>query len=125
MAYGGVHYLKAGFVTTPRGSAGIAAQQAQMGRFVDDFWQAPVAVNDLGHVVYDNPHYVLDLWGLASAQALEARLSGTDPLWADKLADEIEDISHDRHCKSNVKLSNIKVQSANFHVTKTNDSETS
>ena len=90
VGYGGLHYLPTGFVITPQGSAAIAAQQRQMGRFVDDFWQAPVAVNDLGHVAYDNPHYVLDLWGLANATALNARLRGTDPLWADKLAEDYE-----------------------------------
>lgn len=86
VAYGGAHYLPTGFVTVPQGSAAIKAQQRQMGRFVDAFWQAPVAVNDLGHVAYDNPHYVLDLWGLASAEALERRLAGDDPLWADDMA---------------------------------------
>lgn len=84
--YSGLHFVYFGFVVAPQGSAAIYAQQRQMGRFVDDFWKAPVAVNDLGHVVYDNPYYVLDLWGLANAGALEARLRGDDPLWADKLA---------------------------------------
>ncbi|MEM7438355.1 MAG: hypothetical protein AAF393_02060 [Pseudomonadota bacterium] len=86
--YGGAHYLGAGFSGAPQGSAAIAAQQRQMARFVDDFWQAPIAVNDLGHVSFNNPHYVLDLWGLANARALRSRQSGDDPLWADKLADE-------------------------------------
>ena len=59
-----------------------------MGNFVDRHWQAPIAVNDLGHVAFRNPFYVLDLWGLASREALEARLRGDDPLWADRLAVE-------------------------------------
>lgn len=85
---GGLHYPLTTFEKLPAGSAAIHAQQRQMGRFVDDYWQAPVAVNDLGHVAYRNPHYVLDLWGLASARALEARTNRTDPLWADKLAQD-------------------------------------
>lgn len=88
VAYGGWHYLYTGFVTTPQGSAAIAAQQRQMARFIDGFWKGPVAVNDLGHVAFNNPQYVLDLWGLANADALKARLRGDDPLWADKLADK-------------------------------------
>lgn len=87
VAYGGQHYVLSGFIGMPSGSAAVAAQQRQMARFVDDFWQAPVAVNDLGHVAFNNPHYVLDLWGLANAKALRARIKGDDPLWADKLAD--------------------------------------
>jgi hypothetical protein len=83
---GGVHYPIAAFEKIPTGGAAIFAQQRQMGVFVDDFWKAPIAVNDLGHVAYRNPYYVLDLWGLASAEALAARSSRADPLWADKLA---------------------------------------
>ncbi len=88
VAYGGLHYPIAAFQNIPGGGAAIHAQQRQMGIFVDDYWQGPVAVNDLGHVAYRNPYYVLDLWGLASRAALEARLRGSDPLWADKLAVE-------------------------------------
>lgn len=47
-----------------------------------------MAVNDIGWVAFRNPHYVLDLWGLASRAALRARLSGDDPGWADRMAEE-------------------------------------
>ncbi|MCP5072627.1 MAG: hypothetical protein GY947_04935 [Rhodobacteraceae bacterium] len=83
--YGGLHYPVSAFQDVPSGGAAIHAQQRQMGLFVDRYWQDSVAVNDLGHVSYRNPHYVLDLWGLASAEALEARLRGSDKMWADKL----------------------------------------
>ena len=86
LALGGAHFLPAAFNRMPDGSAAIAAQQKQMARFVDTHWKAPVAVNDLGHVSFQNPHYVLDLWGLASAEALEARLRGSDPQWMGRLA---------------------------------------
>ncbi len=65
----------------------IHLQQAQMARFAKDHVQAPVAVNDLGYVAWRNPDYVLDLWGLASAEALELRTSDAAPGWADALAD--------------------------------------
>ena len=84
--YGGLHYPLVAFNYVPAGGAAIHAQQRQMSHFAEDHWNAPIAVNDLGHVAYRNPNYVLDLWGLASADALEARLRGDDPLWADKLA---------------------------------------
>lgn len=86
--YGGLHYPVVAFQNIPGGGAAIHAQQRQMGLFVDRYWKAPVAVNDLGHVAYRNPYYVLDLWGLASRDALEARLRGSDPLWADTMAAE-------------------------------------
>lgn len=88
--YGGAHYPPVAFNYVPSGGAAIYAQQRQMSTFADDYWKAPVAVNDLGHVAYRNPNYVLDLWGLASADALEARLRGTDPMWADKLAERYD-----------------------------------
>ena len=81
----GKHYPLQTLFVYPNAGAAIGVQQKQMGRFVDDYIDGPVAVNDLGHVAYDNPHYVLDLWGLASREALDARLAGRDPNWADDL----------------------------------------
>ena len=81
----GHHYLLQSFYTFPHASAAIGVQQKQMGRFVDDYVKGPVAVNDLGHVAYRNPHYVLDFWGLASREALDARRDGRNPNWADDL----------------------------------------
>lgn len=76
-----------GYVWNPRA---IYLQQAQMARFAQDFLNEPVAVNDLGRVVWRNPNYVLDLWGLASDRARQLRLeSGTPPDgWAGSLTDE-------------------------------------
>lgn len=54
----------------------IHLQQAQMARFAKEWWKAPVAVNDLGRVAWQNPDYVLDLYGLGSAQVLQRRLAG-------------------------------------------------
>lgn len=65
--------------------AAIAQQQGQMARFAKEFVHAPVAVNDIGHVSWRNPDYVLDLWGLASHEALELRRKG-EPGWAGAIA---------------------------------------
>lgn len=64
----------------------IHTQQAQMAVFARDHLKTPVAVNDLGRVAWGNPNYVLDLWGLASADARKIRLSNPAPGWADPLA---------------------------------------
>jgi len=75
------------FLRTPMASANIYEQQYQMHRFTVDYLKAPVAVNDLGWVAFHNPHYVLDLWGLASLEALRLHnSSGGDPAWMDTLA---------------------------------------
>ena len=50
-------------------------QQYQMHRFINDFYRAPVAVNDLGLVSYHNPNFVLDLGGLSSEKARILRMS--------------------------------------------------
>lgn len=62
-----------GWVRLPRSGHNIFEQQHQMHRFVAEFWQDRVAVNDLGWVAYRNDHPVLDLWGLGSPDALTAR----------------------------------------------------
>ncbi|TWH51628.1 hypothetical protein [Sporomusa sp. KB1] len=72
--------------TTAIAANNIFEQQYQMHRFVNDYYKAPVAINDLGWVAYENPNYVLDLWGLASLEALKSRQTATDSAWMDKLA---------------------------------------
>ena len=56
-----------------------------MHRFVVEFYRQPVAVNDLGYVSYKNDHYVLDLWGLASSEALHHRKAKASSEWMDEL----------------------------------------
>jgi hypothetical protein len=72
----------------PAASANIYSQQVQMARFVSEYWPEPVAVNDLGLVAYRSDRYVLDLWGLASQEAREARSTARGPDWMERLADE-------------------------------------
>ena len=75
------------------GSNGLAShniylQQFQMHRFVTEFLKEPVAVNDLGWVAFQNDDFVLDLWGLASLEALEARATAEDSSWITPLAEQ-------------------------------------
>ena len=60
------------YVHNPRA---IHLQQAQMARFSHQFLPERVAVNDLGRVAWNAPAPVLDLWGLASAEALHLRFA--------------------------------------------------
>ena len=60
-------------VTTPLGALNVYQQQAQVARFVSDYYQKPVGVNDLGYVAWQSNHYVLDFVGLASREAFLAR----------------------------------------------------
>jgi hypothetical protein len=60
----------------PLAANNIYEQQFQMHRFVNNFYRAPVAVNDLGLVSYHNPNFVLDLGGLASEEARILRTNG-------------------------------------------------
>jgi hypothetical protein len=69
-------------------SSNIYEQHYQMHRFVTDYWREPVAVNDLGYVAYRNDGYVLDLWGLASQRALEARRRRDGSAWMEDLTSD-------------------------------------
>lgn len=78
----------AAYVLTPLASSNIYLQQYQMHRLITEFYQKPVAVNDLGWTSYHNPHYVLDLWGLGSSQAREMRKDGSNKAWLEQLVAE-------------------------------------
>jgi hypothetical protein len=72
-----------GYTKIPAASQNIYQQQFQMRRFVHNWLQEPVAVNDLGLVSIGYNRYVLDLWGLATPSALA---EAGDPLWVDSAA---------------------------------------
>jgi hypothetical protein len=72
-------------VTNPIASNNIYEQQYQMRRFATEYFNKPLAVNDLGLVSYKNDNYILDLWGLASIDALRLRTSGRDNNWMAKV----------------------------------------
>jgi hypothetical protein len=78
--------------TSPIGSNNIYEQQFQMHRFVAEYYQRPVAANDLGLLTYGSDHYVLDVFGLASAEALAGRRGERGGDYLEKLAQE-----HDVH----------------------------
>jgi hypothetical protein len=57
----------------------------QLHRFATEFYRAPVAANFLGYMNFDNPNYVLDLSGLSSETARQARAHEQKPDWMDDL----------------------------------------
>ncbi len=69
-----------------------------MHRFAVEFYNKPVAVNDLGYVSYRNANYVLDLWGLASAGALQLR-SESGSANAGGSVEWLSDITRERNVK--------------------------
>lgn len=72
-----------GYARIPGASSNIYRQQYQMARFSACWLTEPVAVNDLGLVALYSEHYVLDLWGLATPEALDG---ASDPVWVDSAA---------------------------------------
>src|SRR6185436_5620763 len=63
---------------TPGAVANIYEQQIQMGRFLARFYPGQgVAANDIGAICFLADLRVLDLWGLASRDVAEAKLTGT------------------------------------------------
>ncbi len=82
----GFPYFK-GLTTLPLAANNTFEQHYQMHRFAVDYYARPVAVNDLGYVAYQNPHYVLDLWGLASERALACRRGECGADWMDMLTE--------------------------------------
>ena len=70
----------------PLASQNIYDQQYQMHRFVAGYYKKNVAVNDLGWVSYERGPgiYVLDLYGLASNEALKQSVH--DAPWLERIA---------------------------------------
>lgn len=67
-------------------SRAVSEQHVTMARIAVALGE-DVAVNDIGLVAWRSPHAVLDLWGLGSSDALNARLRGNKPsdVWIDEL----------------------------------------
>lgn len=89
IAAAGIVYMPKLWLSYTWAPRAIHLQQGQMARFAQDYLAGPVAVNDIGRVAWGNPSYVLDLWGLASAEARRARLGPAEPPagWAGALTD--------------------------------------
>ncbi len=77
-----------GAVLVPVASNNVHEQQYQMHRLATEFFPGPVAVNDIGWVSYRNEAPVLDLWGLASTDALRARRTRSAPTALAKLVNQ-------------------------------------
>jgi hypothetical protein len=75
-----------GLISLPIASNNIYEQHYQMHRFAVSYYKKPVAVNDIGYVSYKNIHYVLDLYGLASIDALDHRKNDPNSDWMNNLA---------------------------------------
>ena len=89
IALAAIYYLPTAVREYPYAPRAIHVQQGQMARFAKDVLNEPVAVNDIGYVAWQNPNYVLDLWGLANAEImriLEARENR--PGWAGAQAEQ-------------------------------------
>ncbi|OCH99229.1 hypothetical protein A8135_08265 [Legionella jamestowniensis] len=71
-------------VSLPKATNNIYQQQFQMRRFVLDWLKAPVAVNDIGWISFNNPYYVLDLWGLGNYENYLKRRNEKNPMWMDE-----------------------------------------
>jgi hypothetical protein len=80
-------YLK-NLAFTPIASHNHYLQHYQMHRFVVDYYKDAVAVNNLGWVSYGNDHYVLDLLGLGSEAARQARLGAGTSDWMAAMVDQ-------------------------------------
>ncbi|MCV2869478.1 hypothetical protein OEW28_12660 [Defluviimonas sp. WL0002] len=69
----------------------IHLQQRQMARLAELLPGVPVAVNDIGWMSWDRRGHILDLWGLASSEARQARTAGAggrpEPEWAARLVE--------------------------------------
>jgi hypothetical protein len=66
----------------------IYRMHGQLHRLATEHLEGGIAVNDIGWVAYDNDGYVLDLVGLASAEALEHRLADDPPDWMATLSEQ-------------------------------------
>ncbi len=82
----GWKYTTEGLFAARWAPRGVHLQQTEMARFIRDYAQRSVAVNDIGRVSWQNEYYVLDLWGLASDEARKLRLYSDDPQWVGPLA---------------------------------------
>ena len=71
-------------------SLGIHEEQAQLARLSHEFYQGPVAVNDLGLVSFGRSpdEYVLDLVGLGSYEAFKVKEADRTPAWLDSVTRE-------------------------------------
>jgi hypothetical protein len=80
-------YVKV-FSTLPYAANNIFDEHYHMQKYVTEYYKKPVAVNDIGYVSYKNDYYVLDVAGLSSKEAFDARQKAPygEVSWMDSLA---------------------------------------
>ncbi len=83
-----LHLAAEGIWKTPVASRNIWQQQYQMGLFLNEYYpQAAVAANDIGAIDYLADLHLVDLFGLASREVLQAKLGGE---WQTNLAGALD-----------------------------------
>ncbi len=86
MLFGFAHYIGFTAVWAINGPANIYNQQWQMSEILDTFEGGPVLVNDIGLVSYQSDTKIVDIFGLASIDALNARRDHARKGWLNQLA---------------------------------------
>ena len=86
MFFGAAHYIGFTVVWAINGPANIYNQQWQMAEIVNGFNGGPVMANDIGLVSYQSDTKIVDIFGLASLDALNARRNRVDKGWLNQLA---------------------------------------
>jgi len=86
MAFGVAHYIGFATVWAMHGPANIYNQQWQMAEIARGFEGGAVMVNDIGLVSYQNEVKIIDLYGLASMEALKARREQAPRGWPNRMA---------------------------------------
>jgi hypothetical protein len=82
---------------TPVASRNIWQQQYQMGLFLDEYYpRAVVAANDIGAIDYLADIRLVDLFGLASREVLQAKLAGA---WQGDLAGALDSLTAAKHTR--------------------------
>jgi hypothetical protein len=76
------------FTTLPYAANNIFDEHYHMHQYVTEYYKRPVAVNDIGYVSYNNDNFVLDIAGLSSKDAFDARMKAPygNVSWMDSLA---------------------------------------
>ncbi len=86
MIFGFAYYIGFTVVWAINGPANIYNQQWQMSEILDKFDGGPVLVNDIGLVSYQSDTRIVDIFGLASIDALNARRNHARKGWLNQLA---------------------------------------
>lgn len=91
LVFGALYILDT--IDTPLASHDLYRQHYQLHRLRQHHWQGPLAVNDLGLVAFRTDQKVIDLIGLGSFQAYQARAKGKHyQRWLANLSEQYPDL---------------------------------